>query len=221
MPVHDWTRVDADIFHAFHHGWISEISRVLNGGILPPEYYALIETGDSLVSFPVAPRQLRRTAETEMEYYRRKQSHVAVRRASDDSLVAVIEVVSPGNKSSGTALRSFVGKVVRFLERRIHLLIIDLLPPTPHDPQGIHGVIWDKVTGQGYVAPADKPLTVVAYQSVNLCAYVEPTRTGSDLAPMPLFLTSDRYVNLPLEATFDEAFAALPRRWRTVLEATS
>ena len=29
MPVHDWTRVDAGIFHAFHHDWITDVRRVL------------------------------------------------------------------------------------------------------------------------------------------------------------------------------------------------
>src|SRR5439155_24718700 len=43
MPVHDWTRVEAGIFHAFHHEWISEIGRALNRGLLPPDYYALPE----------------------------------------------------------------------------------------------------------------------------------------------------------------------------------
>lgn len=43
MPIHDWTRVDAGIFHHFHHGWITEIARALNRGLLPPEYYALAE----------------------------------------------------------------------------------------------------------------------------------------------------------------------------------
>ena len=43
MPVHDWTRVDAGIFHAFHHDWVTEISRALNRGLLPRSYYALPE----------------------------------------------------------------------------------------------------------------------------------------------------------------------------------
>ena len=43
MPIHDWTRVDAGIFHHFHHGWIEEISRALNRGLLPPDHYALAE----------------------------------------------------------------------------------------------------------------------------------------------------------------------------------
>jgi hypothetical protein len=41
MPIHDWTRVDAGIFHAFHHHWLTDLSRALNRGLLPAEYYAL------------------------------------------------------------------------------------------------------------------------------------------------------------------------------------
>ena len=43
MPIHDWTRVEAGIFHDFHHGWIEEIKRALNAGLLPDDYYALAE----------------------------------------------------------------------------------------------------------------------------------------------------------------------------------
>ncbi len=43
MPIHDWTRVDAGIFHHFHHGWIEDLSRALNRGLLPPDHYALAE----------------------------------------------------------------------------------------------------------------------------------------------------------------------------------
>ena len=30
--IGDWTRVEAGIFHAFHHGWITELGRTLNRG---------------------------------------------------------------------------------------------------------------------------------------------------------------------------------------------
>ncbi|HUG89885.1 MAG TPA: hypothetical protein VML55_03565, partial [Planctomycetaceae bacterium] len=43
MPMHDWTRVIAGIFHHFHHEWISSIANALNGGLLPPDFYALAE----------------------------------------------------------------------------------------------------------------------------------------------------------------------------------
>src|SRR5262249_57916252 len=43
MPIHDWSRVPAGIFHDFHHDWIAEIKRTLNDGRLPAAYYALAE----------------------------------------------------------------------------------------------------------------------------------------------------------------------------------
>jgi hypothetical protein len=43
MPIHDWTRVDAGLFHAFHQGWISMLARTLNRGVLPRGYVALSE----------------------------------------------------------------------------------------------------------------------------------------------------------------------------------
>ena len=43
MPTHDWTRVDAGLFHAFHQTWIVTLSRALNSGVLPSGYFALPE----------------------------------------------------------------------------------------------------------------------------------------------------------------------------------
>jgi hypothetical protein len=35
---------------------------------------------------------------------------------------------------------------------------------------------------------------------------------------MPLYLEPDVYVSVPLEATYRTAFAAMPSRWRSVLD---
>jgi hypothetical protein len=43
MPIHDWTRVDAGIFHSFYLGWIGILKKTLNVGLLPPNSYALAE----------------------------------------------------------------------------------------------------------------------------------------------------------------------------------
>jgi hypothetical protein len=41
MPVHDWSRVSAGVFHDFHNTWIVELKNALNGGVLPCGYYAM------------------------------------------------------------------------------------------------------------------------------------------------------------------------------------
>ena len=48
---------------------------------------------------------------------------------------------------------------------------------------------------------------------------IPPTAVGRPLIEMPLFLTPDEYVNVPLEATYQGAYRGVPRRWRDVLDA--
>jgi hypothetical protein len=251
MPIHDWTRVDAAIFHAFHHDWITDLSRALNRGILPDSYYALPEqfaggfgpdvptlqgapeddagaeeqpgnpgaqreTGGLLVAQPkIAP-----TAVTDAEFYRRKQSKIVVRHVSGDRVVAMIEIVSPGNKSTRHAIRSFVEKAADLLGRGVHLLIVDLFPPGPRDRHGIHALLWDEVAGQAYAPSVGKPLTVASYESdVAVRTFVQPVAVGEALPDWPLFLRPNACVQAPLEATYQATFAAMPRRWRRVLES--
>lgn len=243
MPAHDWSRVAAGIFHDFHHAWIEEIKRALNAGLLPSDYYALaeqrtagygpdvlalqVEAGDEGIDEPaqrhggllVAKPQVAVTAETDMEFYRRKQNVVAVRHVSDDRVVALVEIVSPGNKSSRAALRSFVEMTAQLLDQRIHLLILDLHRPGNFDPQGIHGAIWEEIA-EAWVAPTDRPLTLVGYESaLTVRALVQPLAIGEALIDMPLYLEPNGYVLVPLENTYARAFDALPKRWRNVVDA--
>jgi hypothetical protein len=245
MAIHDWARVDAGIFHAFHHGWIEELSRALNRGLLPEDYYALPEQiagglGPDVLTLqdPTGPRgtasdagtvatapQLRRRPTTSViqsaaEFYRRKKSAIIVRHVSGDRVVAIVEVVSPGNKDTRNSLQAFVNKVCELLERRIHMLVVDLFPPGRRDPNGIHGAVWDCVRDDAYTPPPDKPLTLVSYECEMVTrAYVEAVAIGDPLPEMPLFLEPDGCVMVPLERTYQAAFAEVPRRWRTVLES--
>ncbi len=245
MPMHDWTLVEAGIFHAFHHRWISAISDVLNVGLLPRDYYALPEQvaagfGPDVLTLQdqrpddadepgggavaTATRlqtrpQTRFTAETEAEFYRRKKSSIAVRHVSGDRLVAIVEILSPGNKGSRHAFRSFVDKACELLENRIHLLLIDPFPPGPRDPNGVHAAIWAEVEDDSFVLPVDKPLTLAAYECDLITrAYIEPVAVGDVLPDMPLFLEPNGCIPVPLEATYQTAFAVMPRRSRDELQ---
>lgn len=249
MPMHDWTKVEAGIFHAFHHRWISAISDVLNGGKLPRDYYALPEqvaagfgpdvltlqgqaadqtpttsgSDDNAAALLLQTRpRTRFTARTEAEFYRRKKSSIVVRHVSGDRIVAMLEVMSPGNKSSRHAMNAFVEKTCELLEHRIHLLIIDPFPPGPRDPNGIHAAIWEQIDDDSFQLPADQPLTVVAYEcDLTTQAHIETMAVGQPLPDMPLFLMPNACVMVPLEATYQVAFAVMPSRWRSVLESTS
>jgi hypothetical protein len=241
--MHDWTRVDSGIFHAFHHRWISAISDALNAGVLPPDLYALPEqvaggfgpdvvtlqypaaseppgSGTAIRTRPLQPRPVAKiTQQSDAEFYRRKKSAIVVRHVSGDRVVAMIEIVSPGNKASRAAVRAFTEKVTELLENRVHLLIVDPFPPGPRDPDGVHGLIWGQIKDDVYHLPEAKPLTLVSYESELITrAYVENIGVGDELPDMWLFLEPDGCVMVPLESTYRTAFAVLPARWRDVLQ---
>ncbi|MBC8869247.1 MAG: DUF4058 family protein [Planctomycetes bacterium] len=248
MPIHDWTRVIPGTFHHFHHDWITSISRALNSGILPPDYYAMAEqiagglgpdvltlgntdparatgsTGASRASGGVALAEAtpkaRFTARAELEPYTRKRNRIVIRHRSGDEVIAMIEIVSPGNKSNRHGLKSFVDKTLELLDAGIHLLIIDLFPPGPRDPQGIHGAIWSEVQSEKeFDLPTQEPLTLVSYEcGDDLQAFIEPVAVGRELPDMPLFLRPQRHVLVPLEATYQSAFDGVPQRWRREVE---
>jgi hypothetical protein len=133
--------------------------------------------------------------------------------------VAVIEIVSPGNKSSSNAIGSFVRKASNLIWQGVHMLIVDLLPPSTRDPQGIHRAIWDEIGGQPFELPAEKQLTVVAYRAAPIkTAYVEPVAVGDELPALPIFLTEDTYILAPLEETYQASWAAFPRELKELLE---
>jgi hypothetical protein len=242
MPVHEWPRVSAGTFHAFHCSWIVEIQNVLNNGVLPADYYAQAEQiiGDlgvltlqtnglsgeqpldgspGAVAVALAPPKVRFTATIEMDQFSLKQRALVIRHSSDDRIVALIEILSPGNKSSRHALGSFVDKAVSALTRGYHLLLVDVHPPTKRDPDGIDGAILAEIGDDTYTAPPDKPLTLATYSAGSVIrAFVEPVAVGDVLPDMALFLDPESYVLVPLEATYVAAYRGVPRRWRTVLE---
>lgn len=243
MPIHDWTRVDAGIFHAFHQGWIPEISRALNRGLLPADYYALPEqlagrmgpdvltlhrpagggTPTSLspseggLAVAVEPPKVRIRVRSAANRYAAKANAIVVRHVSSHEVVAMAEIVSPGNKNNRNGLEAFVRKAREALAAGVHLLVIDLFPPSSRDPRGIHPAIWGDDDAQ-YDPPEDKSLTCASYVGgPDAQAYIEPMAVGDLLTPMPLFLTPDVYVPVPLEATYQAAWEGMPSYWRDVL----
>jgi hypothetical protein len=141
MPVHDWSRVKAGLFHHFHLNWISALCTQLNSG----------------------------------------------------------------------ELQEFVDKAVDFIRQGIHVLIIDVLPPTRRDPQGIHKAIWDEIDDEPFELPSDKRLTLASYSAgIEKVAYVEPVAVGDVLPSMPLFLEPEIYIPASLDATYETTWSVCP-----------
>ncbi len=55
----------------------------------------------------------------------------------------------------------FVEKTVQFLREGIHVLVVNLFPPTSRNPQGIHQSIWEEIGDEAFVLPPGKNRTLV------------------------------------------------------------
>ena len=246
MPVHDWTRVDAGIFHDFHLTWMGVLRTALNEGPLPDGYYALAEqhAGRAIpdiltlhaspepveppwlppdtggIALAEAPPRVQRKQSIEPVYLSRRRS-LAIRHVSGHRLVALIEIVSPANKDRRKHVEEFVEKVVSALDLGVHVLLIDLFPPKGNDPEGLPGMVrqcFDE-SEDPYDLPADRPLTLASYVAgPRVDIYLEHLAVGNPLPQMPLFLRPDRYVNVLLEPTYQTSYKGMSSFWRDVLE---
>jgi hypothetical protein len=245
MPVHDWTRVVAGNFHDFHQRWITALCNSLNNGRMPDDYYAMSEQvaegpqpdvialearasegsrdGQSLDDRAIAvldhPPRVKYTEEQEREIYAESADRVAIYHANGDRIVAYIEILSPGNKHSPMEVKRSVEKCNEALQRGIHLLLVDILPPGKHDPKGIHAALWEYRYSESHGVSKEEPLGLSSYRVDDVPrAYFQPLAVGQPPPDMPVFLTPLHYVNVPLEQSYAESYRGVPERWKRVIE---
>lgn len=245
MPIHDWTRVSAGTFHHFHGSWIIHLSEALNAGILPAGIYAMSDqrAGDIIPDVLTLQREelvtdgppdsggvavLQAPPRTKIKHqleehtsYRQRQKTLTIRQTGSDRLVSIVAIASPSNKDRAQSVDELVYKLRSTLKARVHVLLIDLIPPGSHDRQGIHGALCDAYEIE-YAQPAGQPLTLAAYIADRQpTAYVEPLAVGDALMDMPIFLSVERYIPAPLERTYMEAYRGMPSVWKDVLDASA
>jgi hypothetical protein len=102
------------------------------------------------------PPQATFTFQAEINEYTLRQRSVVIRPTRNHCIVALIEIISPGNKASEYAFAQLLAKVGGALSGGIHLLVIDLLPPTPRDPHGIHAAIWESIRAGTFIPPGER-----------------------------------------------------------------
>ncbi len=131
MPIHDWTRAPSGYFHHFHQRWTGTICDALNAGVLPKGIFALVEQHSGVmvpdvlaldaeplqdrdwsvsrggVALATEPPKTRFVSCADVEIvYAAKANIVALHR--DDETIAVIEIVSPGNKGSQLDAKKYI-----------------------------------------------------------------------------------------------------------------
>lgn len=224
MPLHDWTRVEPGVFHGFHTRWIVHLQEHLNAVVLPRGYYADSEqvarpfvadlltlreppslfdpsenSSGSVSVVDAPPRTQRhltmRHAVTSVPRSRR----LAIRHVSGDRIVALIEIVSPSNKDRSESVADFAQKVTDALNVGIHVLVLDLFPAGLHDPFGMHGAIAELHGEPPVELPTGKPITFASYAATRqVDVFLEYRAFGEELPTMPMYLSAERYVNVPL-----------------------
>ena len=250
MPVHDWTRIFDGAFHDFHQAWVFSIKSSLNKGLLPPGYYASMEQvvngpnadvvtldrwqpgdGSALpkrnseaggIAVTDCPPKVKFSYETDRKHYASKADPVVIRHVSEHKIVAVIEVISPGNKNNRRALDSLRRKVNLLLDERVHLLLIDILPPGPVDPDGLPIALSITDPTEVPVVTDAEPYSLLSLHCPDsgelIRGYANTVGRNQPLPEMPLFLSEDYYVNVPLEPTYLRAWDELPEPWREIVE---
>ena len=70
MPMHDWTKVSAGVYHNFRYLWLASIMDRLNAGLLPKGLFAMAEQG---VDDPEDDLTM-----TDQLWYARKSNRIAI-----------------------------------------------------------------------------------------------------------------------------------------------
>lgn len=240
MPMHDWNVVEPTIYHHFHQRWSVAIVDALNAGILPPGLSALIEQhAGGVVPNVLAVERRKRSRvpvggmatipktrwriEAQAGTMLRRANRIAIRHRLGE-VVCIIEIVSPGNKASQSAIRQFVEKTLEFIRAGINILIVDPFPPTPRDPHSLHKQIWDEIEEASFEMPSGEPLLLASYRvgddavGLSPVAFLETIRVGGTMPDMPAWIDMDCYVSVPLERTYQAAWDVCPADYRHLVE---
>lgn len=227
MPIHDWTSVDAGIFHDFDLSWIAEFQRALNSGLLPGGYDALAEQLTGKFGPDVPTLESRSIGRSPPSPNPRAASPWPMLLPGDHAPAGVGRAPvtcrppsRPHEPDRQGPFAAFIHKAEQALLSGIHLLIVDLFLPTRRDPDGIHRVIWGGEGEGDFALRDDKPLTCVSYLGdPEMQVFLEPVAVGDLLPEMPLFLPRQTYVAVPLEATYNAAWESVPGFLRDELSA--
>jgi hypothetical protein len=225
-PDHHW--------ESFHSNWATRIADVLNDQWLPPEFLAeeYTHAGSSLqidvATFeehpvgPVPPPDGPSTATLARPRWAPPMPARTMPALFPDdfevrvfstmggrTLVAAIELVSPGNKDRAQERRAFAAKCAGYLHRGVSLIIIDIV--TSRRANLHNEMIRLMEAAEELELPDDMSLYAVAYRPVlrqdraEIDIWTSACAVGQPLPLLPLRLTGDQFVPVDFEVSYQEA----------------
>jgi hypothetical protein len=125
------------------------------------------------------------------------------------TLVAVIELVSPGNKDRPAERLAFATKCASYLAQGVSLIVMDVVT---NRHANLHNEIMRLMEiGPDLHFPTDVKLYVTAYrparrdQDEEIDVWMRPLALGAPLPTLPLRLTGDLFVPVDFESAYQEA----------------
>lgn len=220
-------------WEGFHGWWAAAMARKLNEEFLPPDFFAEFQvTLGTRVEVDVATFKENGesgapccdgTATAVCTRAYAPPTPVAVMPAvfPDDfavhvfssaagpTLVAAIELVSPGNKDRAETRRAFAIRCAAYLQRGIGLIVVDIVTLR-------HANLHDELISllghsNGFAFPAPTPLYATAYSPVHrhnrneIDLWRENLGIGQPLPTLPLAVRGLGSLPIDLEASYTEA----------------
>ena len=125
------------------------------------------------------------------------------------TLVAVIELVSPGNKDRPAERRAFAAKCASYLAQGVSLIVVDVVT---NRHANLHNDLMRLMEAAPDLDfPAEVTLYAVAYrplrrgQREEVDLWLRRLTVGAALPTLPLRLTGDLFVAVDFEAAYQEA----------------
>lgn len=234
MPLRDHFRSPVNDTHSWdevHGQWPGEIVRTLRG-ILPPGFRAgpnihlgspfevdvstydldTREKADGGTALAVAPAP---TLTVDAELSEQDVYEVLIYDTDRGRrLVAAIELVSPSNKDRAESRDSFIGKVTSLLKKGVCVSIVDLVTVRQAN------LYADLLQSVGRRDPILEPVPPHVYavtlryrqpsnRRPQLDVWFYPMTPGRPLPTIPIWLTPELRVLLPLETGYEETCAVL------------
>lgn len=221
-------------WESFHARWAASMADVLNDALLPGEYFAEVQVHvGSRVEVDVGTFEY---ASTLLDYAHRASTATATlearpwappapamrmpavfpdsvevlvfRTETGPTLVAAIELVSPGNKDREEHRRAFAAKCSSYVQQGIGLMIIDTVT---NRQANLHNALVHQLNaGEQFLLP-EELLYATAYRPVRradideIDVWPATLAVGRQLPGLPLPLDKALFVPLDLGATYDEA----------------
>jgi Protein of unknown function (DUF4058) len=235
MPLRDHFRPPLSTqrsWESFHAAWISSLADALNE-ILPPRYFAErqvhagprieidVATMEQSAVGPLPSRNGGTATRTAPAYSPPVPSMTTGAVFADDfevkviesgagpTLVAAIELVSPGNKDRAEARRAFAAKCVTYLANGVSLIVVDVVTSRSGNVHNEIVSFLPRATDCRF--GGDEELSAIAYRPVRrddrpeIDIWTHALKLGLELPVLPLALDATECVPVELETTYKDA----------------